>query len=225
MSQLDKSEPGSAVLAQRDIVQLHPSDGSKASKNPSHLNERSRLYIDVAGNRRARKWSITVQLARVAWAIGKILFALSPRPFWAWRRLLLRAFGARIGKSVHLHPTVRIAMPWNIAIGDESSVGDRAILYSLGQIRIGSNVTISQYAHLCAGTHDYRLADFPLVKAPIVIGDGAWICADAFVGPHVTVGARSIVGARAVVMKDVAPGVIVSGNPARCIGVRPELTC
>lgn len=225
MSQLDRSDPNSAVLAQQDIVPPRPIDGNEGSKNPSDSNERSLPYIDVARNRRARKWSITVQLARFAWAIGKIPFAISPRPFWAWRRFLLRAFGARIGRNVRLHPTVRITMPWNITIGDETSVGDCAILYSLGQIKIASNVTISQYAHLCAGTHDYRIADFPLVKAPIVIGDGAWICADAFVGPDVTVGARSIVGARAVVMKDVVPDVIVSGNPARFLGVRPEPIC
>jgi putative colanic acid biosynthesis acetyltransferase WcaF len=59
-----------------------------------------------------------------------------------------------------------------------------------------------------------------LLKPPILIGDEAWICADAFIGPGVRVGARGVVGARAVVVKDVGPGVIVAGNPARVVGKR-----
>ncbi len=111
-------------------------------------------------------------------------------------------------------------MPWNISIGNQSAVGDRAILYALGKITIGQRVTVSQGAHLCAGTHDYRDPTMPLLKLPIVVGDGAWICADAFIGPHVVVGAAAIVGARAVVMKSVAPADIVVGNPAGPIGKR-----
>jgi putative colanic acid biosynthesis acetyltransferase WcaF len=110
---------------------------------------------------------------------------------------------------------VRITIPWNLEVGDEAAIGDRVILYALGPIRIGRQATISQLAHLCAGTHDFTRPDMPLVKLPIEIGEGAWICADAFIGPGVVVGTRAVAGARAVVMKDVEPGVIVVGNPAR----------
>ncbi len=106
-------------------------------------------------------------------------------------------------------------MPWNLTIGPQSAVGDGAILYALGPISLGSRVTVSQGAHLCAGTHDWTASDRPLLKPPIVIEADAWICADAFVGPGVTIGKSSIVGARAVVMKDVVPGIVVAGNPAR----------
>jgi putative colanic acid biosynthesis acetyltransferase WcaF len=134
--------------------------------------------------------------------------------------MLLRLFGARVGRAVHIYPSVRITIPWNLAIDDHSAVGDRALLYSLGPITIGERVTISHQAQLCAGTHDYRKADFPLLKPPIVIEGGAWICADAFVGPGVTIGANAIVAARAVATKDVASGMIVGGNPARSIKPR-----
>src|SRR5690606_40555832 len=87
-----------------------------------------------------------------------------------WRRAVLRAFGARIGRDVRIHPTVRIAVPWNLSIDDEAAVGDRAILYSLGRITIGKRATISQYAHLCAGSHDYRRRDLQLLKLPIIVG-------------------------------------------------------
>lgn len=188
------------------------------------LSEESEAGIDVAANRGARKWSRKEQLGRVLWALAHPLFAWSPRPLWAWRRFLLRLFGARIGREVHVYPCARITIPWNLSIGDQSAVGDRAILYALGPITLAERVTVSQGAHLCAGTHDYRDPAMPLLKPPIIIEREAWICADAFVGPGVRVGSRAIIGARAVAMKDVAPNLIVVGNPARALRSRVEGT-
>lgn len=173
--------------------------------------------IHVTANRSARKWSHCTQMARMLWCVAQPLFRLSPRPFWGWRRMLLRAFGAKIGHEVHVYPTARITMPWNVEIGDQAAVGDRVILYALGTIRIGPSSTVSQGAHLCAGTHDISRVDRPLLKSPIVIGAGAWVAADAFIGPGTTVGDHAIVGARAVAMKDVPENSIVVGNPARKI--------
>jgi len=174
------------------------------------------LYeIDVAANRAARKWTRRELAGRVFWAAARPWFRFSPRPFWGWRRWLLRLFGARIGTNVQIFPSVLVSIPWNLSIGEGSGIGDRVILYALGPITLGKSVTISQGAHLCAGTHDWSRPDRPLLKLPITIGDNSWICADAFVGPGVTVGASSILGARAVAMKDIAPGVVAVGNPAR----------
>jgi putative colanic acid biosynthesis acetyltransferase WcaF len=99
-------------------------------------------------------------------------------------------------------------------------VGDRAILYSLGEIAIHRGATVSQYAHLCAGSHDYRDPLLPLTKPPIVIGAGAWICADAFIGPGVVVGEMAVVGARAVAMRHVPAHAVVVGNPAEQVSTR-----
>lgn len=179
--------------------------------------------IDIAANRAARKWTRAELVRRALWeAVRTPLFAWTPRPLWGWRRAVLRAFGARIGRAVHIFPSVKIAIPWHLQVGDEAALGDGAIIYSLGEIRIGSRATISQYAHLCAGTHDYRVTEFPLVKGAIDIGAGAWICADAFVGPGVGIGDYAIVGARAVAVNDVAAWTIVVGNPARAIRERPR---
>lgn len=174
--------------------------------------------VDVLANREAKKWSSKELVGRAIWEVlSRPIFMWTPRPFWRWRCLVLRIFGARVGKNVHVYPTVRISIPWNLIIGDQVAVGDRAILYSLGTISIGRNATISQGAHLCAGTHDYRDRAMPLLKEPIAIGAGAWVCADAFVGPGVNVGELAVVGARAVVVRDVAPSVVVVGNPARIV--------
>lgn len=180
------------------------------------------MVIDIKANRAARKWSRAEQAGRIFWALARPLFRFSPRVLWGWRRMLLRAFGAKIGANVHIYPSVQIAIPWNIEIGEDVAVGDLAILYALGPVSIGARATVSQYAHLCAGTHDWRDPTMPLVKSPLAIGRDVWVCANAFIGPGVTVGERAIVGAAAVVMKDVEPDTIVGGNPARKIGEREE---
>jgi len=132
-------------------------------------------------------------------------------------------FGAKIGRDVHIYNTVSITLPWNFEIGDLSSIGEHALIYNLGKVTIGSSVTVSQRAHLCAGTHDYTRPDMPLKKSPIQIADNVWICADAFVGPDITIEEGAVVGARGVVVKDVQAWSIVAGNPAVKIGMR-EIT-
>ena len=176
--------------------------------------------LDVDANRAARKWTRGEQAGRVAWALATPLFRLSPRPLWGWRRFLLRLFGATVGRDAHVYPSVRVTIPWNLSIGDGAAIGDRAILYALGPIRIGERATVSQGAHLCAGTHDFRDPAMPLLKPPVAIGAGAWVCADAFVGPGVTIGDAAVLGARAVAMRDLAPGRVAAGNPARDRGAR-----
>ena len=169
--------------------------------------------VDVTRNRRVRSWTMRENIVRVLWAVVQPTFRFSPRPLWGWRRAMLRAFGARVGAQVHVHPTVRITMPWHLRIDAQAAVGDRVSLYALGQIHIGARAAVSQNAHLCAGTHDWRDPSRPLLKTPISIGADAWVCADAFVGPGVRIGAGAILGARAVAMKDVPAGYIGVGNP------------
>lgn len=180
------------------------------------------MFLNIKGNLAARKWTPREQSIRVLWGLLHPLFRYSPRIFWSWRAWLLRLFGASIGSDVHIYPTVMITLPWNLTIKRETSIGDRAILYNLGRISIGPAATVSQGAHLCAGTHDYLRADLPLLKQPITIGEGAWICADAFVGPGTKIGDYAIVGARAVAMRDVSDWAITVGNPAKVIGTRPR---
>ncbi len=170
--------------------------------------------LDVKENRRARKYSLGEMIRRMLWTLVQPLLRFSPRICFGWRWFLLRCFGAKIGRRVHVYPSATIYFPWNLEAGDESAVGEGALIYNLGRVTLGERVTISHRAHLCAGTHDYTKPDFPLLRPPITIGSEAWICADAFVGPGVTVGEGAIVGARAVAMKDVRPRAIVIGNPA-----------
>jgi acetyltransferase-like isoleucine patch superfamily enzyme/glycosyltransferase involved in cell wall biosynthesis len=208
------------IPSQREASNGH----GPAPATPRHSpSDRVARATDPAGEITHEKspWPLREKVGRVLWmGVQATLFRRSFHNWYGWRSLLLRSFGAEIGKNVRIRPTARIEVPWHLHIGDHCAVGDHAILYSLGPIHIGRLATISQYAHLCAGTHDYTDPSFPLIRPPIYIGDEAWVAADAFVGPGVTVGDRAIIGARATVVKDVPPGVIVGGNPARIIKPR-----
>jgi putative colanic acid biosynthesis acetyltransferase WcaF len=154
----------------------------------------------------------------VLWqVVQSTLFALSPQPFFAWRRFLLRLFGAKVGRKVLLRPTVRVTYPWKTEIGDYSWVGDHVELYSLDCISIGSHSVISQRSYLCTGSHDMADLAFSYITAPISVGDQVWIASDVFVAPGVKVGRGAVVGARSTVLKDVPPGVVVIGEPARVV--------
>jgi putative colanic acid biosynthesis acetyltransferase WcaF len=171
-------------------------------------------------NRAAVKYSDREQVLRVLWMAAAVVFRLSPRPLFGFRSWLLRLFGATVADHVHIYPSARIYFPWNLEIGAWSSIGEWALIYNLGRVTIGERATISQNAHLCAGTHDYTDPRMPLIKPPISIGDSAWICADAFIGPGVTVAEGAVIGARSVVVKDVQAWTVVAGNPAKAIKPR-----
>lgn len=175
---------------------------------------------DLPSNRAARKYSRSEQLRRVLWTFGEYALRLSPRPCFAWRRGVLRLFGAKVGRSVNVYSSTRFYMPWNIEIGDWAAIGEHAFIYSLGKVHIGAGAAVAYRAHICAGTHDFSDPALPLLKPAVTIEEQAWIGTDAFIGPGVTVHRGAIVGARAVVVKDVPAMQIVGGNPARQIGVR-----
>ena len=166
-------------------------------------------------------WSTSEKVKRVLWMfVQATLFRFSFHNWYGWRASLLRFFGAKIGQDVRIRSTVSVEIPWNVRIGDHVAVGDHAILYSLGTITLGHGVVVSQYAHLCAGTHDYTSPAFSLIRLPITIEPQVWIAADAFVGPGVTIGQSAVVGARASVFKNVPSGQIVGGSPARFLKPR-----
>jgi putative colanic acid biosynthesis acetyltransferase WcaF len=137
--------------------------------------------------------------------------------------MILRLFGARIGIGVKVRPSVRITYPWKVEIGNHSWVGDHVELYSLAPIRIGANTVVSQGSYICAGTHDHRDPLFRIIGAPIVIEDEAWVAAEVFISPGVTVGHGAVVGARSLVLEDVPAGMIVAGHPARIRGRRSHV--
>jgi putative colanic acid biosynthesis acetyltransferase WcaF len=179
--------------------------------------------LDALLHRSQSPYTLRERILRVLWNyVGQKLFRFTFHNWYALRNAILRAFGATVGHPVRLRPTVLIEQPWNLTIGDNSSIGDRAIVYCLGKVTIGAHVSVSQGAHLCAGSHDFRKPDMPILKPIITIHDYAWVAADAFVGPGVTVGEGTVLGARGCAMKDLAPWTVYTGNPALRVKDRPR---
>ncbi len=163
-------------------------------------------------------WTFWEKVGRMLWYVTEAtLFRFSLRPMYGWRNFLLNRFGARVHPTARIRSTATIEVPWHLTVGAQAVVGDHAILYCLGPVTIGQRATISQYAHLCAGTHDFTRSDMPLLKPPITIEDDVWIAADVFVGPGVRIGEGTVVGARASVFSDLPAWKICVGNPARPI--------
>src|SRR5512138_1192928 len=99
--------------------------------------------LDIAANRKARKYSRWEMARRVAWGAGQWLVRLSPRPCFGWRRWVLRAFGARVGAHVHVYPSTRVCFPWNLVAGDWTALGEEVLIYNPGRVTIGQKVTVS----------------------------------------------------------------------------------
>jgi putative colanic acid biosynthesis acetyltransferase WcaF len=178
------------------------------------------MNLNIRKNREAIKYSNKEQLLRVLWIVGSFFFRLSPRTFFGFRRFLLRLFGAQVGVQVNIYSSATIYFPWNLSIGDFSAVGEYALIYNLGPVEIGKNVTISHLSQVCAGTHDYKDLAMPLIKTKVVIEDNVWICTQAFVGPGIRVKEGAVIGACAVMTKDAESTMVYAGNPAKAIKLR-----
>jgi putative colanic acid biosynthesis acetyltransferase WcaF len=139
---------------------------------------------------------------------------------FGWRRMWLRLFGADVSGTSQVYPTTWVMHPWLLTMAEHSVMSDGVTVYNPGRVTVGRHTVVSQDVYLCAGTHDYTKADLPLRRPPITIGNGVWVCAGAFVCPGVTIGDNTVIGARAVVVKDVPAGVVAGGNPARVIKPR-----
>ena len=155
------------------------------------------------------------------WYLLKCAFFLSALP-WpvSFKRNLLRWFGAKIGTGVYIKPRVNIHFPWKLEIGDHSWIGEEVFLLNFEPIVIGSHCCISQRAFLCTGNHDFRQPAMPYRNRRIRIEDGAWIGAQAFVGPGVTIGSEAVIAAGSVVTKDQPSEARCAGNPCAPIGAR-----
>ena len=157
---------------------------------------------------------------QIWWIVQSTLFSWSPQFFFGWRRILLRSFGAKIGKDVKIRSSAKITYPWNLTVGDYSWIGDECVLYNLAQITIGDNAVISHKSYLNTGGHRYDKVSYDIFAEPVVIGDECWITTDVYVAAGITIGKGTIVGARSSVLKDLPGGMICVGTPAKPIKER-----
>jgi putative colanic acid biosynthesis acetyltransferase WcaF len=160
-------------------------------------------------------FSLGNRFKRLIWGITWACLARwTPPPLHAWRRFLLNAFGARIASTARVYGTAVVWLPSNLTVGEYAAIGPRVICYCMAPIRIDDYAIVSQGSHLCAGTHDTEDPLFQLIARPITIEKHAWVAAEAFVGPGVTIGEGAVLGARAVAFRDIGAWEIHVGNPA-----------
>lgn len=168
-------------------------------------------------------FSLRNRIYRALWNVAYVLFyRLSPRPFHAWRTMLLRLFGAKLGSTCHFYPKAKIWAPWNLICEDRVSVADDAELYNPSPLFMGSHCIVSQGAYICGATHEYDDLSFRLVHFPMRLGAYSWICARAAVNPGVNVGNGAILALGAVATRDLEPFGIYAGIPARKVKERPR---
>ena len=149
------------------------------------------------------------------WVLIKCAFFLNPLPLPSRLRcILLRLFGAKVGKGVVIRSRTNFTFPWRLTIGNYTWIGEQVEILSLAPVTIGSNVCISQRAYLCTGSHDFHSGGFDLITRPICIEDRSWIAASAFICPGVTIAEGSMVGAGVTVTRDVPMGArLLPGEP------------
>lgn len=162
------------------------------------------------------------QIIRMLWSVVWTIFARPlPRSIGSgWKRFLLRLFGAELASTAIVYSSAKIYYPANLIMEKYSCLASGVDCYNVAPIKVGANATVSQGAYLCTASHDISNPLNPLITAPIIIEDQAWVAADAFVGMGVTVGQGAVVGARACVFKDVESWTVVGGNPAKFIKKR-----
>jgi maltose O-acetyltransferase len=144
-------------------------------------------------------------------------------PFFTMRRLFYcPIFRMQIAPGAFIAMGVKVMSPWKIKVGRDAVINTGCLLDGRRGIVIGDNVTISWDACILTLQHDPDDAMFSTVGAPVRIEDYAWIATRAIIMPGVRVGKGAIVGANAVVTKDVDDFTIVAGNPARPIRKRSQ---
>lgn len=161
------------------------------------------------------------RMVELAWYLCKCMFFLSPLPWpYGLKRALLRLFGAAIGNGVVIKPRVNIHLPWRLSIGEHAWVGEEVFILNFEHVTIGRQACLSQRAFLCTGNHNFRDPRFSYRNQPISVGDGAWVGAQAFVGPGIGIGIDAVITAGSIVTKDLPPAMICSGNP--CVAIKPR---
>ncbi len=164
------------------------------------------------------------RIFRFVWnVVWLVLCAWTPPPFHRFRIAILRIFGANVAWTAHVYGTARIWFPPHLTLGEHSCIGPGVTCYCIASIELAEYAIVSQGSHLCTGMHDIDDPEFQLTAKPIHIHQKAWIAAEAFIGPGVTIHEHAVIGARSVLFKDAEANGIYIGNPATLLRYRTAI--
>jgi putative colanic acid biosynthesis acetyltransferase WcaF len=181
-----------------------------------HYNAAEHIPAESAADPYLRPaFSLRDRIRRLIWNLcWAVFYRLSPRPFHGWRSMLLRLFGATLGRDCHFYPGSKVWAPWNLICADQVTAADGVEIYNPAPVTLGSHAILSQGAFLCGATHDYDDPAFPLLAYAMQIGTYGWVCARASVAPGVQIGAGAVLGLGSVATRNLEPWTVYAGAPA-----------
>jgi maltose O-acetyltransferase len=136
------------------------------------------------------------------------------------RRAVLRELLGSLGEGTEIRPPLRCDYGYQTHVGARTFINFGVVLLDVATITIGDDVQVGPNVQLLTATHpvepEPRRAKFEAAR-PIVVGDNVWLGGGVIVCPGVSIGENTVVGAGAVVIRDLPPNVVAAGNPARVI--------
>ena len=154
-------------------------------------------------------------IVRALWYVINYTVFVSPFvPFNALKRLILKIFGAKIGKGVVIKPCVNIKYPWHLTIGNNTWIGEGVHIDNLVDVTIGANCCLSQDSLIETGSHNYKRSDFCLITAPVTLENGVWLCARSVVTGGTICRSHSVLAAASLAPAELLPYSIYKGVPA-----------
>ena len=154
-------------------------------------------------------------IKRMLWYLVSLMFFRNALfPFYGFKTLLLRAFGAKVGRGLVIKPYVNIKYPWFLTLGDHCWIGELVWIDNLADVSIGDHVCVSQGALILSGNHNYAESHFPLMLKPIVLENGVWIGAKAIVCGGSKCLSHAVLRAGSVTAGVLVAYSVYAGNPA-----------
>lgn len=176
-------------------------------------------------DQKSQNLTTSIKIKLQIWrCIDTLFFKTSLNTFSLWRVFLLRIFGAKIGKGCYISPKAQILYPWNLTIGNYTSIDDYVFIKATISTTIGDYVSLSNFVHIIPGGHNVRARNFASERKAISIGNGVFIGADSYIGKGVTIGQMAVIGARSVVLKDIPENTIAFGLPCKVMSERISKT-
>lgn len=172
-------------------------------------------YLKKEKSHQGASFTFKNRFLRLLWIIiWRVFCSYTPVFFHKWRIFFINIFGANISYDSFVYPSVKIWAPWNLNMEESSTLGPNVICYNIARVTLKYKSVVSQAAYLCTGTHDYTDPLFKLYALPIKIGAEAWVCANSFVGPGVTIADGAVLGACSVTFKNIEAWKVYAGNPS-----------
>ena len=157
-----------------------------------------------------------VKLLRAIWGLFQLPFLpYTPKALSPLRIALLKLFGARIASRCEVGAGVKIWVPWNLTMGERSTIGANTEIQNFVPVIIGRHVVISQRNYICTSTHDHTHPYFPTISTPIVIGSQSWVASECVLGPGAEIGEGAVISVRSVVSSAMPPWMVCAGSPCR----------